>query len=99
MTLGRKAGKGLAVVAILLIRFYQYALSPLKYVFFGPNSGCRYQPTCSNYALQCFRTLPVGRAFILTAKRILSCHPWGGSGFDPAPSPKRNDERDKTSAI
>ncbi len=74
-----------AGVAILLIRFYQIFLSPIKYALLGPNSGCRYQPTCSHYALQCFRELPLGKAFYYTSRRILSCHPWGGSGYDPVP--------------
>lgn len=96
MKLARKLGKAMAGVAILLIRFYQYALSPLKYVLFGPNSGCRFQPTCSNYGLQCFRSMPFGRALRLTAKRVLSCHPWGGSGYDPVPSGERITERENT---
>jgi len=72
-------------VTIKLIQFYQLFLSPLKYVLFGPNAGCRYQPTCSNYAVQCFQEMPFWKAFYYSVRRILRCHPWGGSGYDPVP--------------
>lgn len=49
-----------------------------------PNS-CRYNPTCSQYGIEAFRKYPVGKAFLLTVKRIGRCHPWGGSGYDPVP--------------
>ena len=62
---------------VKLIRIYQLFLSPLKYVLFGPNAGCRYQPTCSNYAIECFKEHPFLKAFWLATKRILRCHPWG----------------------
>jgi hypothetical protein len=64
---------------ILLIRFYQYALSPLL-----PNS-CRYTPTCSQYGVEAFKKHPPLKAFLLTIRRIGRCNPWGGSGYDPVP--------------
>lgn len=64
---------------ILLIRFYQYCISP-----FLPKT-CRYTPSCSVYAVEAFRKHGPIRGFYLTAKRVLSCHPWGGSGYDPVP--------------
>jgi hypothetical protein len=64
---------------ILLIRFYQYALSPLL-----PNS-CRYTPTCSQFGVEAFKKYPVHKALWLTLKRIGRCGPWGGSGYDPVP--------------
>lgn len=64
---------------IVLIKFYQYCISP-----FTP-STCRYTPTCSQYALQAFRKHGPLKGFWLTLKRLLSCHPWGGSGYDPVP--------------
>lgn len=67
---------------ILLIRFYQEAISP-----FTP-STCRYLPTCSEYSLQAIKTHGVLYGGYLAAKRILSCNPWGGSGYDPVPSRK-----------
>lgn len=64
---------------IILIRLYQILLSP----FLGGH--CRFQPTCSNYGLDCFRRHHAVKAIWLTAQRVLRCHPWGGGGFDPAP--------------
>jgi len=64
---------------ILLIKIYQYAISPL----IGPK--CRFTPTCSNYALQAFKKYGLFKGFWLAVKRISRCHPWGGSGYDPVP--------------
>ncbi len=64
---------------ILLIRIYQVTLSP----FIGRN--CRYTPTCSNYGIEAIRKYGAIKGGWLTIKRILSCNPWGGSGYDPVP--------------
>ena len=64
---------------ILLIRFYQVCISPLK------PPTCRFTPTCSQYALEAFRKHGVFKGFYLTVRRILRCHPWGGHGYDPVP--------------
>ena len=67
------------IILIKLIRFYQVALSP----WLGKN--CRYQPTCSQYMLEALKVHGVYKGVFLGIKRILSCHPWGGSGYDPVP--------------
>lgn len=67
---------------ILLIRFYQGAISP----WLGKN--CRYQPTCSQYMLEALEIHGLWRGLYLGTKRIASCHPWGGSGDDPVPPKK-----------
>jgi putative membrane protein insertion efficiency factor len=64
---------------ILLIKLYQWILSPML----GPK--CRYTPTCSNYALEAFKKYGPIKGFWLTLKRVGSCHPWGGHGHDPIP--------------
>jgi len=64
---------------ILLIRIYQYTISP-----WFPNS-CRFAPSCSQYGVEAFKKHGIFKGFWLTLKRILRCHPWGGSGFDPVP--------------
>ena len=61
------------------IRVYQVALSPLK----AP--CCRFTPTCSAYAREAFRLHGPVKGAILSARRILKCHPWGGAGYDPVP--------------
>ena len=65
--------------ALLLIKLYQLVLSPLL------RPSCRYLPTCSSYALTCVARFGAGRGSVLTLGRILRCHPWGGSGYDPPP--------------
>jgi len=73
------ASRVLAKPLIWLVRLYSLAISP----WLGMN--CRYQPTCSNYAIEALRVHGVFRGSWLAAKRIGSCHPWGGSGYDPVP--------------
>ena len=71
--------KGLKAVVILLIKIYQKAVSPWT------PASCRYNPTCSSYSIDAFQKHGLWKGFILTIKRIGSCHPWGGSGYDPVP--------------
>ncbi len=63
---------------ILPILFYQVAISP----HFPP--ACRYQPTCSQYAIDAIKKYGPFKGLWRAVKRILRCHPWGGSGYDPA---------------
>jgi|AntRauTorckE5430_2_1112549.scaffolds.fasta_scaffold05256_3 hypothetical protein len=65
---------------ILPIRIYRVTLSPLL----GPNK-CRYQPTCSAYAIEAIQEWGVLKGSWLAAKRVGSCHPWGAFGPDPVP--------------
>ena len=65
---------------IVLIRFYQLAISP----WLG-KSKCRYTPTCSQYGLEAFKKHGPFKGFWLTTKRVISCNPWGRHGFDPVP--------------
>lgn len=71
--------KILSAPFILLIKLYQWLLSPLL------GSKCRYTPTCSNYGLQAFKKYGPIKGFWLTLKRVISCNPWGGHGHDPVP--------------
>ena len=67
---------------VLLVRFYQLAISP-----YTPSS-CRYEPSCSQYTIEALKKRGVIVGLWLSLKRIFSCHPWGGSGYDPVPSKK-----------
>lgn len=60
-----------------LVRGYQLIIGPHL-----PNT-CRFQPTCSNYALQAFEQYGALKGLVLTVYRLLRCHPWGGHGYDP----------------
>jgi hypothetical protein len=64
-----------------LIRLYQLLLSPLI------GARCRFAPSCSHYAAEAIATHGSVRGLSLAIRRIARCHPWGGSGFDPVPSP------------
>ncbi len=71
--------KILSKILLGLVYFYQTSISPLK-----PPS-CRYTPTCSTYAIQAIKKYGPFKGTYLAVKRILSCHPWGGSGYNPVP--------------
>jgi len=71
--------KGLKTVVILLIKIYQKVVSPWT------PATCRYNPTCSSYSIDAFQKHGLWKGFVLSIKRIGSCHPWGGSGYDPVP--------------
>lgn len=64
---------------ILLVRFYQAAISP-----FLP-ATCRYSPTCSQYTIVALQRHGLLKGGWLSIKRIASCNPWGGKGYDPVP--------------
>ncbi|MDA9804204.1 membrane protein insertion efficiency factor YidD [Flavobacteriaceae bacterium] len=67
---------------ILIIKGYQKLISPLI------PATCRYDPTCSHYAIKALKIHGLLKGGWLAIKRIGSCHPWGGSGFDPVPEKK-----------
>lgn len=67
-----------------IIALYRYLISPIL----GPN--CRYTPTCSEYSQEAVMRFGVLKGGWLAIKRIVSCHPWGNSGYDPVPEKKPN---------
>ncbi len=73
--------RALAGFFLSLIWVYRVALSPL---FAGV---CRFQPSCSHYAEEAIRLHGPGRGSVLAARRLLRCHPFGGSGYDAVPAP------------
>lgn len=74
-------------ILILLVKFYQVCISPLL------PGVCRYKPSCSNYMIEALQKHGVIKGLYLGTKRILRCHPWGGSGYDPVPP--CNNEKNK----
>ncbi|WP_130286200.1 membrane protein insertion efficiency factor YidD [Aquimarina brevivitae] len=69
---------------VFLIRVYQKFISPLT------PATCRYEPTCSHYTLESLKTHGLLKGGWLAIKRIISCNPWGGSGYDPVPKKNQN---------
>lgn len=72
-------------VLVLGIRLYRWVLSPLKMAVFGPLGRCRYDPSCSAYALEAVIEHGAVRGGWLALRRLGRCHPWGGCGWDPVP--------------
>ena len=69
---------------LFALRAYKLTLSPLI------GRGCRYLPTCSEYAAEVLIGHGPVRGSWLAARRVCRCHPWGGSGYDPAPAGRRS---------
>jgi putative membrane protein insertion efficiency factor len=67
-----------ARVLVAAVRAYQAARS-------GRPTGCRYLPTCSEYAVEAIDTHGTARGAVLAARRLARCTPWGGHGIDPVP--------------
>ena len=67
----------------MLVRCYQYIVSPML-----PPS-CRHLPTCSAYAVEAISRHGALRGGVMSLDRLLRCHPWGTSGFDPVPERRR----------
>ena len=66
-------------VFTFIIKGYKNIISPWLM------SACRYTPTCSEYGLSALKKHGATKGSWLTLKRICSCHPWGGHGYDPVP--------------
>jgi len=66
-------------LALIIIRAYQYLISPVL------PKACRFYPTCSHYAYQAVSRYGVMRGGLLTVKRLFRCHPFHPGGFDPVP--------------
>ncbi len=77
----------LPTILIGAIKLYRLTLSPWV------GQGCRFMPTCSVYAEDAIGAHGAARGTWLTLRRLLRCHPWGGSGYDPAPPAHRHDGR------
>lgn len=81
-------GRLLALPLVLLVRIYSYVISPLL------GTNCRYEPTCSTYAIEALQKYGAFRGTALAARRIARCHPWGGSGYDPLPGEESDKDDD-----
>lgn len=71
--------KAFVFILIIPVKIYQWTISPLL------PATCRYNPTCSSYAIDALRVHGPVKGLLMGTRRILSCHPWGGHGHDPVP--------------
>lgn len=69
----------LAIPLIFLIKQYQRFLSPML------GTSCRFYPTCSTYALQCYQNYGLVTGSLLSIKRLCKCHPFHPGGLDEVP--------------
>jgi hypothetical protein len=67
------------IILLILIKFYRLAISPM----FPPT--CRFQPTCSQYAIEAIERFGAIKGSWLALRRILRCHPFSAGGYDPVP--------------
>lgn len=70
---------------VLVIRTYQWFISPIL------KTNCRYFPVCSEYAILSLKEHGIFKGLYLAFKRIFSCHPYGGEGYDPIPKKIKKD--------
>lgn len=64
---------------LALIQCYRFAISGLL------GNVCRFEPSCSTYAMEAIKTHGCLRGCCLTARRVSRCHPWHPGGIDPVP--------------
>lgn len=74
-----RRAKLMALPMVMLIRIYQYVISP----WLGPK--CRFSPSCSNFAIEALQTHGLMRGGWLASRRVLRCNPWHSGGYDPVP--------------
>lgn len=65
------------------IDLYRYIFSYWLHWMWGPTAGCRFYPTCSDYAKAAVADLGVLRGLFMAGRRVLRCHPWAVGGYDP----------------
>ncbi|HEY4119785.1 MAG TPA: membrane protein insertion efficiency factor YidD [Byssovorax sp.] len=81
----------IARILVAFVRVYQRTLSVLLRGAFGP--VCRFEPSCSAYAVACLEGHGALRGSLLSVKRLCRCHPFHPGGFDPPPPPREGSRR------
>jgi uncharacterized protein len=77
-------------ILIFGLRVYQRALSSVIAALAGPMGRCRFEPSCSHYAVEAVQVHGVIKGSALAVGRLCRCNPWGGCGHDPVPVPNPN---------
>ena len=78
-TLSKWIRNGFSWFFILLVKLYQYTISPLL------ANSCRFTPSCSQYTIEALKHHGPVKGLIISFLRIIRCNPWGGHGYDPVP--------------
>ncbi|MDE3067611.1 MAG: membrane protein insertion efficiency factor YidD [Verrucomicrobiota bacterium] len=73
-------------ILLSVIRLYRWTISPAQTLLFGAGAGCRFTPTCSQYAMEAIRRHGALAGIWLAAKRLCRCHPWNDGGQDAVPA-------------
>lgn len=79
-----------AALLLRLLGFYHRGVSPALPAFFGPGYGCRFVPSCSDYAEEAIRTRGAAVGLGLALLRLAKCTPFHPGGLDPVPAPRRH---------
>ncbi|WP_063816440.1 membrane protein insertion efficiency factor YidD [Pedosphaera parvula] len=79
-------------ILVLLVRIYQWVISPTKDVLLGPAGQCRFTPSCSQYAVEALQKHGAVKGSLMAGWRICRCNPWGGCGEDPVPDKKSREK-------
>jgi len=74
-----------SAILLIFIRLYRWFLSPAQVFLFGGGCGCRFTPTCSQYAVEAIQQHGALAGSVMAVKRICRCHPLGDCGYDPVP--------------
>ncbi|MFZ1073285.1 MAG: membrane protein insertion efficiency factor YidD [Verrucomicrobiia bacterium] len=80
-------------ILVFAIRVYRWTIAPAQIFLYGPGAGCRFTPTCSQYAMDAIHAHGAIAGGWLATRRICRCHPWGEGGHDPAPKAEVGSER------
>ncbi|MGH7940909.1 MAG: membrane protein insertion efficiency factor YidD [Limisphaerales bacterium] len=78
-----------SAILLFFIKLYRWTISPAQVFLFGGGSGCRFTPTCSQYAAEAIRRHGALAGVAMAARRICRCHPLGGCGYDPVPKGRK----------
>lgn len=74
-----------ARLLVIVIQLYRWTISPALVFLVGPDNGCRFTPTCSQYAIEAIREHGAAEGSLLALRRICRCHPFAECGHDPVP--------------
>ncbi|HEY3763027.1 MAG TPA: membrane protein insertion efficiency factor YidD [Verrucomicrobiae bacterium] len=83
-------------ILIWAIRAYRLLISPAQLFIFGASGGCRFTPSCSQYAMDAIVARGALAGSVMAANRICRCHPFASGGHDPAPMAVKSRERGAT---